>query len=66
MGVENALFRNNTCCAAWSCREKGSDLLLGGVSLEYDPAAGPTKFMVGCEQGAATEEQWHSVLHCCL
>jgi hypothetical protein len=33
------------------CREKGSDLLLGGVSLEYDPTAGPTKFMVGCEQG---------------
>jgi hypothetical protein len=32
-------------------REKGNDSLLGGVSLEYDPAAGPTKFMVGCEQG---------------
>lgn len=35
-----------------SCREKGSETLLGGVSLEYDPAAGPTKFMVGCEQGS--------------
>jgi dynein intermediate chain 2 len=34
------------------CREKGSETLLGGVSLEYDPAAGPTKFMVGCEQGS--------------
>jgi hypothetical protein len=34
-----------------ACREKGSDILLGGVSVEYDPAAGPTKFMVGCEQG---------------
>ncbi|WIA16722.1 hypothetical protein OEZ85_013376 [Tetradesmus obliquus] len=33
-------------------REKGSETLLGGVSLEYDPAAGPTKFMVGCEQGS--------------
>jgi hypothetical protein len=37
--------------AATVCREKGNDLLLGGVSLEYDPTAGPTKFMVGCEQG---------------
>eukprot|EP00775_Hariotina_reticulata_P002074 gene2074-2393_t len=33
-------------------REKGNDTLLGGVALEYDPAAGPTKFMVGCEQGS--------------
>ena len=38
------------------CREKGSEELLGGVALEYDPAAGPTKFMVGTEQG--------SVLNC--
>lgn len=38
-------------CANNTNREKGSDLLLGGVSLEYDPTAGPTKFMVGCEQG---------------
>ena len=28
-------------------REKGSDTNLGGVVLEYDPAAGPTNFMVG-------------------
>eukprot|EP00878_Enallax_costatus_P034623 GHUV01038402.1.p1 GENE.GHUV01038402.1~~GHUV01038402.1.p1 ORF type:complete len:415 (+),score=109.91 GHUV01038402.1:392-1636(+) len=32
-------------------REKGSDTLLGGVCLEYEPTAGPTKFMIGCEQG---------------
>lgn len=32
-------------------REKGSETLYGGVSLEYDPTAGPTKFMVGTEQG---------------
>jgi hypothetical protein len=32
-------------------REKGSDVLLGGLCLEYDPQAGPTKFMVGTEQG---------------
>jgi hypothetical protein len=31
-------------------REKGSDVSLGGVVLEYDPAAGPTNFMVGTEQ----------------
>jgi len=31
-------------------REKGSDTNLGGVVLEYDPAAGPTNFMVGTEQ----------------
>jgi dynein intermediate chain 2, axonemal len=33
-------------------REKGSDAVLAGVCLEYDPAAGATKFMVGCENGA--------------
>lgn len=38
-------------------REKGSDSMLGGVSLEYDPTAGPTKFMVGCEQGAGRVEK---------
>lgn len=27
------------------------DALLGAVALEYDPAAGPAKFMVGTEQG---------------
>ena len=37
--------------AATDRREKGSDTLLGGLVLEYDPAAGPTKFMVGTEQG---------------
>lgn len=37
---------------ACHCREKGSDVLLGGVCLEYDPQAGPTKFMVGTEQGS--------------
>lgn len=31
-------------------KEKGSDTMLGGVVLEYDPAAGPTNFMVGTEQ----------------
>ncbi|KAJ9518585.1 hypothetical protein QJQ45_018616 [Haematococcus lacustris] len=33
-------------------REKGSDVTQGGVILEYDPAAGPTNFMVGTEQGS--------------
>jgi dynein intermediate chain 2, axonemal len=32
-------------------KEKGSDTVLGICTLEYDPAAGPTKFMVGTEQG---------------
>ena len=31
--------------------EKGDGQLLGGMSLEYSAAAGPTKFMVGTEQG---------------
>lgn len=31
-------------------KEKGSETSLGGVILEYDPAAGPTNFMVGTEQ----------------
>ncbi len=31
-------------------KEKGSETSLGGVVLEYDPAAGPTNFMVGTEQ----------------
>lgn len=26
--------------------------MLGGVTLEYDPTAGPTKFMVGTEQAS--------------
>lgn len=33
-------------------KEKNSDAILGGVSLEYDPAAGLTKFMIGTEKGA--------------
>eukprot|EP00854_Cymbomonas_tetramitiformis_P015659 gene15658-18568_t len=33
-------------------KEKGSSSALGGVSLDYEVAAGPTKFMVGTEQGA--------------
>jgi len=32
---------------------KGDGMVLGGVSLEYDPAGGPTKFLVGTEQGVA-------------
>jgi hypothetical protein len=31
--------------------EKGSDKVLGAVSLEYSPQAGPTKFLLGTEQG---------------
>ena len=31
-------------------REKGSETNLGGVIIEYDPAAGPTNFMIGTEQ----------------
>lgn len=46
------------------CREKGSDSMLGGVSLEYDPIAGPTKFMVGCEQGAGRVEKALSASSC--
>jgi hypothetical protein len=33
-------------------REKGSEVLLGGVSLEYEPTAGATKFMVRARPGA--------------
>ena len=32
-------------------RERGSEALLGASALAYSPAAGPTKFMVGTEQG---------------
>lgn len=31
--------------------ERGSEKVLGAVSLEYSPQAGPTKFMIGTEQG---------------
>lgn len=31
--------------------EKGQTTVLGAVSLEYEASAGPTKFMVGTEQG---------------
>mmetsp|Transcript_22273 Transcript_22273/g.48962 ORF Transcript_22273/g.48962 Transcript_22273/m.48962 type:complete len:569 (-) Transcript_22273:238-1944(-) len=30
---------------------KNDPIVLGAVCMEYDPAAGPTKFMVGTEQG---------------
>eukprot|EP00983_Pelagomonas_calceolata_P011955 384536-Pelagomonas_calceolata.AAC.1 len=42
-------------------REKGSETTLGGVVLEYDPAAGPTNFMVGTEQvcGAGVRPCWN-------
>ncbi|KAK9824062.1 hypothetical protein WJX72_007469 [[Myrmecia] bisecta] len=32
-------------------KERGSETVLGAVALEYNPAAGPTKFMIGTEQG---------------
>ena len=32
--------------------DKGDGVLYGGVSLEYDAAAGPTKFLVGSEHGS--------------
>jgi|LauGreStaDraftv2_3_1035109.scaffolds.fasta_scaffold1053861_1 hypothetical protein len=31
-------------------KDKGSETHLGGVIIEYDPAAGPTSFMIGTEQ----------------
>lgn len=31
--------------------ERGGGRVLGAVSLDYSPTAGPTKFMVGTEQG---------------
>lgn len=31
--------------------ERGSEKVLGAVSLEYSPQAGPTKFVLGTEQG---------------
>lgn len=37
------------CVELYPRREKGSETNLGGVVLEYDPAAGPTNFMVGTE-----------------
>ncbi|PSC71021.1 dynein intermediate chain axonemal isoform B [Micractinium conductrix] len=33
-------------------RERGGEAVLGGMVVEYSPQAGPTKFMVGTEQGA--------------
>eukprot|EP00899_Mesostigma_viride_P004738 jgi/Mesvir1/14265/Mv09698-RA.1 len=33
-------------------QDKNTGVVLGGVSLEYDSSAGPTKFMVGSEQGS--------------
>lgn len=32
-------------------KEKNGETILGGVTVEYDPAAGLTKFMIGTEQG---------------
>ena len=32
-------------------KEKNSDVVLGAVSVEYESIAGPTKFMIGTEQG---------------
>eukprot|EP00887_Chlorella_sp_A99_P007769 scaffold20.g7769.t1 len=32
-------------------RERGGEAVLGGMCLEYSAVAGPTKFMVGSEQG---------------
>ncbi|CAK0786918.1 hypothetical protein CVIRNUC_010132 [Coccomyxa viridis] len=32
-------------------QNKGSDERLGAISLEYNPAVGPTRFMVGTEEG---------------
>lgn len=32
-------------------QERGGETVLGAVSLECSPAAGPTKFMIGTEQG---------------
>ena len=38
-------------------KEKGGEAAMGGVVLEYDPAAGPTNFMVGTEQ--VSRGGWH-------
>ena len=32
-------------------KERGGDTVLGAVSVEYESIAGPTKFMIGTEQG---------------
>ena len=32
-------------------KERGGETVLGAVCMEYNPAAGPTKFMVGTESG---------------
>ena len=32
-------------------RERGGEAVLGGMCLEYSPPVGPTKFMVGTDQG---------------
>ncbi len=40
---------------------KGSEDILGAVSLEYEAAAGPTKFMLGTEQGAVGVLLWLSI-----
>ncbi|KAK9868043.1 hypothetical protein WJX84_000850 [Apatococcus fuscideae] len=33
-------------------KERGGETVLGAVCMEYNPAAGPTKFMVGTESGS--------------
>ena len=40
--------------------EKGGEKILGAVSLEYSPQAGPTKFMVGTEQGVILSGNWRA------
>ena len=40
--------------------ERGSEKILGGVSLEYSPQAGPTKFMIGTEQGIILSGNWRA------
>lgn len=32
-------------------KERGGEVVLGGMSIEYSAVAGPTKFMIGSEQG---------------
>lgn len=44
-------------------REKGSETSLGGVVLEYDPAAGPTNFMVGTEQVRGVKQNFFDLDH---
>lgn len=41
---------------------KGGGMVLGGSSMEYNQEAGPTKYLVGTEQGIVLQVGWTTSL----